>query len=192
MSDHDWVTVSEAATRLGMTKDGVRKRIERGKITATRDNTGQLRVSLSSSTLSTVVRPVVMSQTPLSAVPMPQNPGDDKMIPAVVLEVVERERERERADHARQLADRDNLHLGHIERLMAQAAAERSLFLERVDAAELRAEAAEARAAAVDEKLHQIFSRLLERPLSAGSGAEPARPWWARWFGQTKQSDLGG
>ena len=100
-----------------------------------------------------------------------------------------------RADHARQLAELarvSSIHLDLIGRIQAQASAERGLFLERVDAAELRAEAAEARAAAVDEKLHQVLDRLLERPSSVVPTQEPARPWWARWFGQTKRSDIAG
>ena len=53
----------------------------------------------------------------------------------------------------------------HIERLLAQAAFERSLWLERVDAAELRAER-------VEDKLDQVLNELL---------ADRRRPWWARW-----------
>ena len=89
----------------------------------------------------------------------------------------------------RRLAERDSLHLGHIERLMSLAAAERSLFLERVDAAELRAESAEARAAAVDQKLHEMLERLMERQTLA-TQAQDGGPWWARWFGATRKSDL--
>ena len=102
-----------------------------------------------------------------------------------------RQQDQMRSDHAAELARMSSLHLDLIGRIQAQGAAERSLFLERVDAAELRAEAAEARATAVDEKLHQVLDRLLERPLPATPAPEPAQPWWARWFGQTKRSDIG-
>ena len=108
-----------------------------------------------------------------------------------------------RTDHARQLEDRDrqhaaeltrisSLHLDLVGRLQAQAATERSLFLERVDAAELRAEAAEARAVAVDAKLHHVLDRLLDRQTGPSPTPEPSRSWWARWFGHSKRSDLDG
>ena len=45
-----------------------------------------------------------------------------------------------------------------------------AMMTERVDSAECRAEAAEARAAVIEDKLHQILDHLLKRP-----------PWWAVW-----------
>ena len=139
-----------------------------------------------------------------SDVPTVPTPRAD-LIPTSVLEQVLADRDRQHeqlrvdyvrqiadrdAIHARHLAERDALHLDLIGRIQAQASAERGLFLERVDAAELRAEAAEARATAVDEKLHQVLDRLLERPLPTIPA--PPQPWWARWFGQTKRSNIGG
>jgi hypothetical protein len=78
----------------------------------------------------------------------------------------------ERADTARQFAERDSLHLDTLGRLQAQAAAERSLWLERVDAAELRAER-------VEQRLDQVLDVLLterRQPVP-----EPRRPWWRFW-----------
>ncbi|MEI8397217.1 MAG: hypothetical protein WCF85_21035 [Rhodospirillaceae bacterium] len=60
--------------------------------------------------------------------------------------------------------------------------------MERVDAAEIRAESAEARAAAVDQKLHQVLDRLLERQVGP---APDGRSWWSRWFGVSKRSEIG-
>ena len=150
----------------------------------TRDNTGQLRVSLSSPS----VRQIVPTQTELSVASEP----DEKMVPAAMLALVEQERERDRVNFAAELTRISSLHLDLVGRLQAQAATERSLFLERVDAAELRAEAAEARATAVDEKLHQVLDRLLDRQTVPTSIPEPTRSWWARWFGHSKRSDLDG
>jgi hypothetical protein len=78
----------------------------------------------------------------------------------------------ERADTARQLAERDTLHLGHVERLMAQAAIERGLMIERVDAAEVRAER-------VEQRLDQVLDVLLSERRQPVP--EPRRPWWLFW-----------
>ncbi len=86
----------------------------------------------------------------------------------------------------RQLAQRDALHLDALGRFQAQAALERSLWMERVDAAELRAEASDSRAAASDAKLHEVMDRLLQRQQDA------AEPWWQRWFGLSRRSNLRG
>jgi hypothetical protein len=81
--------------------------------------------------------------------------------------------EDQRRQHAEELARIQSLHFDLVNRLQAQAAAERSLMLERIDAAEIRAEAAEARATAVEDKLHQVLDALLERR---------RRPWWQGWL----------
>lgn len=91
------------------------------------------------------------------------------------------------SDHAAEIARVQSLHLDLIGRIQAQASAERAIFMERVDAAEIRAESAETRAAAVDEKLHQVLDRLLERQVGP---APDGLSWWARWFGATKRSDI--
>lgn len=82
-----------------------------------------------------------------------------------------------RADEqaVRALAERDSMHLDAIGRMQAQAALERSLWLERVDAAELRAER-------VEQRLDQVLDVLLDRQ---------RRPWWSRWFGESRRSKLG-
>ena len=93
----------------------------------------------------------------------------------------------ERAETARQLAERDTLHLGTIERLLAQAAIERSLLVERVDAAEIRAERVEAR---LDQVLDVLLSE--RRQLTASQAGNGERePWWRRWFGESRRTKLG-
>ena len=84
------------------------------------------------------------------------------------------------AETARRLVERDSLHLGHIERLLAQAGIERSLWLERVDAAEVRAER-------VEQRLDQVLDQLLADRRQQVERA----PWWRRWFGRSMKSDLG-
>lgn len=151
--------------------------------------------------------PNVPEHSPTEQPPVPERSDQLVTVSAVVSMVSEavaqeraehlRREDQLRVDHARQLENRDrqhaaelarisSLHLDLVGRLQTQAAAERSLFLERVDAAELRAEAAEARAAAVDQKLHQVLDRLLERQTASTSTPAASWSWWARWFGHSK------
>jgi len=90
------------------------------------------------------------------------------------------------AETARRLAERDSLHLGHIERLLAQAGIERSLWLERVDAAELRAERVEQR---LDQVLDQLLAGRHQLPVSHFEQGDRL-PWYQRWFGSTTKSNL--
>ncbi len=85
----------------------------------------------------------------------------------------------ERAETARRVSERDDLHREHLERCLAQAASERSLLLERVDSAECRAEQATA-----------ALNDLVNRILSVIPAPQPAEPWWARWLGGSRRSDL--
>ncbi len=84
--------------------------------------------------------------------------------------------------HERQQREAD------MARLIGQVAAERALWIERIDVAEIQAEAAEARWEATDAKLHQVLDRLLERQVGP---APDGRSWWSRWFGVSKRSEIG-
>ena len=68
--------------------------------------------------------------------------------------------------HLAEIGRLQSQHAAEIGRLIDQVTAERSLWLERVDAAELRAEKVEA-------KLDQVLNQLL---------ADHRRPWWVRWW----------
>ena len=182
MGTGKWAPLKQAAAELGSTITAVRKRAKRGGLLLSRDNTGRLLVWLEdreeghhdgAQDAHEIPKAVGMSNLPTSA--QGGHPVEANLVPiAKALEMVSesvrqersehhRQQDQMRADHAAELARISNLHLELFGRLQAQAATERSLFLERVDAAELRAEAAEARAAAVDEKLHQVLDRLLDR-----------------------------
>jgi hypothetical protein len=97
----------------------------------------------------------------------------------------------ERAEMARQLAERDNLHRESTDRLLAQVALERAMWQERTDAADLRAEASNAQLA---DLVAQIMATLpAPAPSSTGrvdSGAA-SEPWWRRWFGTSIRSKVG-
>jgi hypothetical protein len=130
--------------------------------------------------------------------------GDDRPVTggatvplSQALEMVTAERDRadrrlaeaiaqEREKTAIRLAERDTLHLGHVERLLAQASLERALWLERIDAAEIRAER-------VEQRLDQVLDQLLtqwRQPASRVEISERA-PWWRRVFGASKRTYLG-
>jgi hypothetical protein len=66
-------------------------------------------------------------------------------------------------------------HIDALDRLERQHMAERSLLIERVDAAEVRAEL-------VEQRLNQVLDVLLQQR------TVPAEPWWRRWFGARTQS----
>ena len=87
----------------------------------------------------------------------------------------------ERAETARRLAERDTLHLDAINRMQAQTALERSLWLERVDAAELRA-----------ERVEQRFDQVLDHLLRHRAVTDSPWRWLSRLFGASKRSDIGG
>ena len=205
-----WIPLPEAAAHLGIAENALRSRIKRRTIRARKDNHGRLLVCLSGTADRT--RTMVRSrfgpgsdhttepsaelplpiQSALETVPLSVHMNTVELIQqthsaalAASQEQVERVRTdiaQERAESARRLAERDTLHLDAISRMQAQAALERSLWLERVDAAELRAER-------VEQRLDQVLDHLLrQRP----AGDSPLRGWLSRWFGQSKRSDIGG
>jgi hypothetical protein len=77
------------------------------------------------------------------------------------------------AEMVRRLVRRDTLHLGQIERLLAQAQAERFWWLERALPA-----LPPARPEGSEDRLHAAIERMLETRLVARR-----RSWWRRWFG---------
>ena len=199
------IPVIEAAQRLGVSVDTIKRRLRSGNLSGQRDNAGKWWVHLTDETKDSHAETDNLHGVPWRASHAAAGQSDppkldEQMVADNLVCELRRQNEFLRADisaqqsrHdaeiARRMVERDSLHLGHIERLMSLAAAERSLFLERVDAAELRAETAEARAAAVDQKLHQVLDRLMERQTLA-TQAPDGLPWWARWFGATRKSDL--
>lgn len=204
MGEQSLLTYTEVAERFGITRDAARMLAKRKGWKKKQPNSsgGMVRVEVPES--DTAPEQVFTRANGVNAdecSPSPQklvhpnsaeivHPYTGPMVPMALMDQRLAEQiARHDAEMARRLAERDSLHLGHIERLMSLAAAERSLFLERVDAAELRAESAEARAAAVDQKLHEMLERLMERQTLA-TQAQDGVPWWARWFGATRKSDL--
>ena len=162
--------LTEAAELTGATVEALRQRIKRRKLQGVRGNDGRLRVRLSTAEITTltatgrtesgptrhpeqppeqpperpVERPVGQQVTPATSQPVTTDAGELR--------------------HLAEIGRLQSQHAAEIGRLIDQVTAERSLWLERVDAAEVRAEKVEA-------KLDLVLNELL---------ADHRRPWWAR------------
>ena len=148
-----WLLLAEAAKELGVTTMALRKRAKRGQYQLTRNNSGHLLVWLEA------VRQNVDN------VDIAKNVGNPILADHVV-HVVGKARHTD-ADVARMLAERDTLHSDLVGKLLAQHGIERSLWLERIDVAELRAERAE-------QRLDQIVDDFVKQSRLS---------WWQRLFG---------
>ena len=157
-----WLPLPEAAIHLGIAENALRSRIKRRTIRARKDNHGRLMVCLS----GTVDRTRTMVRSRF-------DPGSDHTIEPPPEPPQSRQ---DASDMIPASVLRETVSL--LREAQREATA---LLLERIDGAELRAEAAEARAAAVEAKLGQVLDRLIDE----------RRPWWSRWLGQSKRSDLG-
>ena len=202
MPDYEeWLTYSELADRLGISKDAAKMLARRKDWPRQPANSrgGVVRVLVSNvpdhrNTQNGGNIPEHRPGLPHNVLSVPERvlpsptPAETAITLGKALSMVSEAVSQARADHATEIARVQSLHLDLISRLQAQAAAERAIFMERVDGAEIRAEAAEARAAAVDAKLHQVLDRLLERQVGP---APDGRSWWSRWFGVSKRSEIG-
>jgi len=170
-----WKTITEAATALGISENAIRVRIRRGKLLASRSNDGHIRVNidhsrpeLSTRLMSTHCNPIAPTDSlvPLSAIIEQQDRHQAQLI---------EQQARANAETARQLAERDALHQDTLERLADQTALERSLWLERIDAAELRAER-------LEQRFDQVLNQLLTERHQLSPNQITRQPWWRRWF----------
>lgn len=207
------LTYRELADRLGITINSARIKARRRKWRVLPGNhpLDPARVEVPVAALSPVAPPPVGDRgaTPLSpgdalaeaplvtgdtggkglpVTPVTGGGGDAVVTLPMALEMVAEERIRAAAEMARALAERDTLHREGVERLLAQAAVERSLWLERIDAAECRAER-------IEQRLDQVLDQLLQQQRHPAPPAEPpapapAEPWWRRWLGVTTRSTL--
>ena len=166
--------LTEAAELTGATVEALRQRIKRRKLQGVRGNDGRLRVRLTAAEIA--------SLTATGQTPSGQTRHTDQTTEHASERPVERPVERlagqalvlttgqpvaTDAGEQRHLAEIGRLqaqHSAEIGRLIDQVSAERSLWLERVDAAEIRAEK-------VENKLDRVLEELL---------ADRRRSWWAR------------
>jgi hypothetical protein len=180
-SEPVWLSIADAARLLGVTPQAIRKRLKRGTINSRIGNRGQVMVEVANHREPTQEPRQPRTQEPVA------NPVALVVPWAEHQRIIAEQQARHDADVARRLAERDTLHLDTLGRLQAQAAAERSLWLERIDAAEIRAER-------VEQRLDQVLDHLLTERRSVLTQDETGdrEPWWRRWFGHSTRSKLGG
>lgn len=167
------VSTAEAARIHGVTSQTIRRWITTGRLTGVRDNHGNIRVVLNIANDATHVASVAndVASVANSVASAATLPASSERTLADLLADFHRRFEDQETRHAvemaHRLAERDALHREHLDRSNAQAATERALWLERIDAAELRAER-------IEQRLDQVLEELL---------ADRSRPLWRRLFG---------
>ena len=170
--DDDWVSVSEAARRLGVSRSAIRNRIKRGTLKTQSDNHGHPMVLVHGTVPGTVrggpYRKVPSGTVPgqdLIAIP-PEPPARPTEGPATVplewhTEAMNRLQGALNQAHSEALAALQQAHQStlerhqrHIEHLIRQHRESQAMLVERVDRAEV------------------LIDKLLDRP------------WWRRIFGR--------
>lgn len=149
----EWLSVSAAARRLGISRQAIQQRIRRKAIVTRQDNTGapQVYVSGASASYSTASAEQPDASVAASSVQAPSR--------LFSLDDVRQLMGEQRQAHESALAAVARSHRESVQ-----------LLLERVDAAELRAEQ-------TAEELKALSDRLMS-------------PWWTRWIGSSKKSIL--
>lgn len=146
-----WLSIPEAARRLGVTPQAIRKRLKRGTLQSRRNNRGQEIVQVP----GVAERPdgVANQQAPVQELSQPNGSQPSGLVSlADVRQLLGEQAERFERQHREQVEVlRSSLQEANRDAI--------GLLVERVDAAEVRAEAAEQRL------------------------ADSRRPWWARWLG---------
>ncbi len=170
--DSDMVSVSEAARRLGISRAAIRSRIKHGSLVSMTDNHGNplVRLPLPPSSNAPPETSMVVSPGTLQEARQPRLDAPGLLSLSDVRQLLGEQQTAHSAALAALRADMETerqRHDSEVERLVGQVHAERSFWIERADAAEVRAEAAEQRL------------------------ADSRRPWWSRWLGASKRSDIG-
>ena len=201
----DWCSVSEAARRLGITRSAIYSRINRKTLDAMDDNHGRplVRVSVSGGCQLTggSLRKLT-GVTVTDSATEPRRLIQDGVIHDAALAALQQTHGAALAalqgqvDQLRTGLDSERRrHDAEIERLIGQVHAERSFWVERADRAEMVAEQALAHAADAQRRMADLVE-LLTQPLHQSHPPAPTRPerdpWWRRWLGASKRSDIGG
>ena len=188
----DWLSISDAAIRLNVSEKAIRSRVKRHTLRCRKGNDGRLMVCLSDGPIDRSMD-LDRSKTGLGPDRSIEGPlsSNQTMVP---LSVMIDQQSRHDAEMAHRITEIQTIHLNLVNRLQAQTAMERSLWLERVDAAELRAERVEQRLDQVLDKLltnqHQAINTVLD-PVGQPSEADK-EPFWRRLFGGSKRSKIRG
>ena len=156
-----WHTYTDAAARLGVSVESIRHKVRRKSLQAATGNDGKPRVWIPDTWPAAAGREQAGRGRPNEVV------AEDAAGHNLEADWLRSEIDRERADRERERAESEARHQAELIRLASQAGAERALWLERIDVAELRAER-------VEEKLDRVLDQLLQ---------QQSRPWWRRWLG---------
>ena len=188
--ESEWLTVSEAARRLGISRTSVRGRIKRRTLRTMTDNHGNPLVSLEAPPSGAASGGVEAS------VEAPPGQSHDSADPTPLMSLAdvrlllgEQQAAHDRAIAALQASHNSAL-LAHNNAMAAVYASHRdamAMMVERVDAAEIRAER-------VEQRLDQVLDQLLadrRQPVANQVEHGDRLPWWRRWFGSFSKSDMG-
>lgn len=152
------VTITEAATRLHVSPDSIRRRLRKGELRGERDNRGQWWLDLADDIQAEMSGPSVEARIAGAMLaPGLREPMQPMQPDPALLENLARERQR--ADQAEARADRAETHLDQVMQDLDQVRQER-------EQARIEAAAAQGAAGALREAL-----------------AEARRPAWRRWLG---------
>ena len=161
-----WVSASEAARILGCTRQAIQKRIVRGTIETTVNNRGErlVRAVAGAAPVTRKLTPVT-ERHPATPVRVDKNTPKSHRVHQDAPGLASLSEVRAL------LGEQHEAHRAAIDALARQHRDAMDMMRERTDAAELRAEG-------LAEKLDDLMDRM-------------TRPWWSRWLGHSKKSDLG-
>ena len=160
--DAEWLTVSDASRKIGITQQAIRNRVLRGTLDSRRNNRNQLVVRVGSSDIART-QPSIPIELAVSQVTGCQ--------PGIPVDSVSPEINAHIATLKERIADMKADHAREIDRLC-------SMLVERADAAELRAERAEKIALDALTQAAETAERITASMIQAAE-----RPLWRRIFG---------
>ncbi len=171
------LSVKDTAARLGTSEDSILRRIKLNRLRAIQDNRGKWWVLLDDEEAEKAAEEVTANRAVRSDRGSPYGvrtamesaetaaPGASGMVSlADVRAMMGEQQDRAERQHREALASVQEAHRAAM-----------AMMIERVDAAEIRAER-------VEEKLDQVLDQLLDQH----------QPWWSRWLGSSRRSDIRG
>ena len=167
--ESSWLTIGQAAKKLGVTHQAIRGRIGRGTLQSRRNNRGMIVVLVDESALSTSKPTVEHVERPAAEhveATRPGEPVSDRFLAYLEQQVEDLKTE---LAETREAADL---------RLERALAARDRLWQERVDAAEVRAERAQEQALSALNDAADAAERITKSLIEAAS-----KPLWRRLFG---------
>ena len=156
----DRLCIKDAAKRLGVSTDTIRRRIRSREISAQQDNARQWWVMLPADGVPNAPAEPAEEHEPALGMPKRLHALGTVGTP--------------NADSEGIVQELHKAYATAFDRLERAHSAAMAMMTERVDAAECRAER-------VEEQLGRVLESLIES----------SRPWWSRWLGASKRSDLG-